>query len=185
MKQLFSLLIATHCLFACTTVYPVAPQVVAVQTDVLQPGDLIHVIVYGEESLSGHYTLDHHGAVTLPLVGRTIVSGKTVDQAATLIAKQLQQDYLHDPHVAVALDRQRDVYVLGEVQKPGNYTYEPNLTVLQAIAKAGGYSYRASHKAMILGRTNGTISNTVTRYQATEDTLLLPGDSITVQERYF
>ena len=189
MNKILILFILIELLSGCATRYPLAPSTLpssTIHTDILLPGDQIRLVVFGEDNLSGPYILDNKGVITLPLVGSVILAGDTMQQAADRIKQALQQGYLRNPHVAISFEHPHDVYILGEVQKPGNYAYAPNLTVVQAVAKAGGYTYRADHDDILLRRTVPGLRSTVTsKLQANEDTPLLPGDSITVQERFF
>ncbi|HEY1095956.1 MAG TPA: polysaccharide biosynthesis/export family protein [Alphaproteobacteria bacterium] len=168
-------------LTACASPYPQAPaHLSTAQTSQhLEPGDQINVTVFAEPDLSGIFPVNSNGDVTLPLVQSIPVAGLNEQDAATAIAKKLQQDYVRDPKVSVALANPRAIFVLGEVQKPGSYNVIPGMTALQAIAQAGGYTYRADEGEIILTRYK------TKKYTAGEETPLLPGDTIMVQERYF
>lgn len=182
MKNLFILclsFILTGC--AASSSYPPAPVSVtqATQAETLQPGDSVDVIVYGEDDLSGTFIVDNHGDLHMPLVEAIPVGGQTPVKATKTITDTLRNDYVRDPKVTLNMTRPRDIFVLGEVQKPGNYAYTPGLSIIQAVAKASGYTYRANHDDVILRRDATHI------YSATENTPLLAGDTITVGERFF
>lgn len=166
---------------AASSSYPPAPVSLqqAAQTERLQPGDTVQIIVYGEPDLSGEFILDNRGNLHMPLVGAIPVTGQTPAKASQTIAHALRHDYVRDPKVTLNMSRPRDVFILGEVQKPGSYPYVPGLSVIQAVAKAGGYSYRANHNDIIVRR------DATHTYSATENTPLLAGDTITVGERFF
>jgi polysaccharide biosynthesis/export protein len=181
----YPLLVLSIChllLTGCANSLPPAPLHPAEQMR-LFPGDTIRVSVFGEDNVSGLYALDSQGYITLPLAGAVKIDGKTTDAAQRIVEHALQKGFMNNPHVNIILAQARDVYLLGEVQKPGNYSYATNLTVLQAIAKAGGYTYRAREHDMILTRTEP--GQTTRKFIAQENTILLPGDSITVTERFF
>lgn len=165
--------------------YPPAPvdknHVQLVNT--IHSGDEIRVVVLDEPGLSDIYKVDAAGDINLPLGGPIRIAGLTLGQAGRTISHQLEAGYLKQAQIATSFVRQRDIYVLGEVQRPGNYPYSPDLTVVKAIAQAGGYTYRAAKSNMLLRRQNA--GQTAQKYSANEDTLLHPGDSITVGERFF
>lgn len=148
----------------------------------LAPGDKLRVTVFGHDDLSGEFEIDGAGNVSLPLIRAIPAAGKTVPQLELAVADALQPDYLRDPRVSVEVLSYRPVYILGEVNHPGGYPYESGLTVDKAIAKAGGFTYRAR-----TGKLKITRSSDPARAQedATQDTVVMPGDVILVPERYF
>jgi protein involved in polysaccharide export with SLBB domain len=90
---------------------------------------------------------------------------------------------VRDAAVSVELLTFRPFYIVGEVKVPGSYSYVPGMTVLNAVAIGGGYTYRARETNFIVRRPSG--DGRVTQLAATADTPLLPGDIVTVRERYF
>ncbi len=150
---------------------------------ILEPGNQVRVTVFDEPSISGDFVLDPQGTITLPLVGAVPAAGITADALAARIAMTLvNASLLRDPQVSVDALTFRPFYVLGEVRQPGEFVYSPGLTVLSAIARAGGYDYRARDDAVVLVRLEGGQQVT---YYATEETPLLPGDVVKVLERLF
>lgn len=149
----------------------------------LEPGNRIRLIVFNETSLSGDFTLDPVGNISLPLVGNIPASGVTVKTLAKRIEDTLKRDgFLHNPSVAVEIQTYRPFYVLGEVRQPGEFPYTNGLTVLSAIARAGGYDYRAFQGEIVLSRMVGEEQKD---FRANERTPLLPGDIVKVLERRF
>lgn len=148
----------------------------------LSPGDRIKVTVYGHEDLSGEFELDAEGKVSLPLIRDVRAAGLTVDELEHSITGQLQPDYLRNPSVSVEVLSYRPFYIMGEVNTPGAYPYASGMTVLNAVALAGGYTYRARKKAMFITRQDG---ETQSKIPANPNMLVLPGDIIVVPERYF
>ncbi|MCJ9429952.1 polysaccharide biosynthesis/export family protein [Kordiimonas marina] len=148
----------------------------------LGPGDKIRVTVYGEDDLSGEFELDGTGIVAMPLIGPVNIGNKDLDSAEALITQKLADGYLINPRVSIEVLNYRPFYILGEVKKPGSYPYVNGMTVLNAIALASGYTYRANeNKITITRRVDGkdqkiTVDNT---------TIVLPGDIIRVPERFF
>jgi protein involved in polysaccharide export with SLBB domain len=148
----------------------------------LGPNDRMRVIVYGQPNLTGEFVLDGNGALSFPLIGNVNANGMTPTQLQHAIAAKLDPDYLHNPSVSVEVASRRPFYVVGEVQKPGSYPYVTDLTVLDAIATAGGETYRANMSAFYIKREK---DGRIVRVAATQESRLQPGDTVMVRERYF
>lgn len=148
----------------------------------LGSGDQIRVIVYGEEDLSGEFELDGSGTIAMPLIGTISIGNQFVSDAESLIAEHLSDGYLVNPRVSIEVLNYRPFYILGEVKEPGSYPYVSGMTVLNAIALASGFTYRASeNKIEVTRRINGVEEKI--RINITE--AVLPGDIIRVPERFF
>jgi len=148
----------------------------------LGSGDRIKVIVFGQEDLSGEFEVDGTGRISLPLIQDVQAEGITVEALADLITGKLKPDYLKNPRVSVEVLNYRPFYIIGEVKSPGSYAFVNGMTVVNAIALAGGYTYRASENKVLI--TRGT--NPENKKQpADHDTVVLPGDVIEVPERFF
>ncbi|MBD8906871.1 polysaccharide biosynthesis/export family protein [Methylorubrum zatmanii] len=104
----------------------------------LSSGDKVTMVVFGQTDLTGEYVVDAAGDLNLPLVGRVRVAGLSPEQAETLVRTRLNDGYLRSATVSLRLAEMKPVYVLGEVRSPGSYTYRYGLTVLGAVALAGG-----------------------------------------------
>ncbi|MGE4218214.1 MAG: polysaccharide biosynthesis/export family protein [Alphaproteobacteria bacterium] len=149
----------------------------------LEPGNQIRLTVFNETTLSGDFVVDPSGNVSLPLVGNVPAAGVTASTLSERIATKLVQgSLLRDPQVSVEILTFRPFYVLGEVRQPGEFPYTPGVTVLSAIARAGGYDYRARENKVLLVRQEG---GEQVSYFATEQMPLLPGDIVKVLERLF
>jgi polysaccharide export outer membrane protein len=109
----------------------------------LGPGDKLHVSVFNREELTGDFTVGTQGRISYPLVGEMEVSGRTVPEFTTQLTEQLRNGYVRDPIVSVEVAQYRPFYILGEVNRPGAYPYSPGMTVMGAVATAGGLTYRA------------------------------------------
>jgi protein involved in polysaccharide export with SLBB domain len=143
-------------------------------------GDRLRVIVYGEDDLSGEFEVGSQGTVNLPLIGEVIAAGSSVSTLEDGVELELMQGYLKSPTVSIEVLNYRPFYILGEVNEPGSYPYINGITVLNAVALAGGFTYRADDEDILLSRsTNGE------QIQVTIDTPLLPGDIVRVEERFF
>lgn len=148
----------------------------------LEPGNRVRINVFGENNLSGDFQIDAMGNVALPLIGNVPASGISADSFAKRIGDALQRSgYLREPRINVEIVTYRPYYILGEVRQPGEYPYTLGMTVLSAIAKAGGYDYRAREGTIVLIRT---IDGQQREYLADERTPILPGDILRVPERF-
>ncbi|MBS0546418.1 MAG: polysaccharide export protein [Proteobacteria bacterium] len=148
----------------------------------LGPNDHTRIIVYGQPTLTGEYALDGNGVLSFPLIGNVQASGMTPTELQHTIAAKLDPDYLHNPSVSVEVSTRRPFYVIGEVQKPGSYPFVTDMTVLNAIATAGGQTYRANMGNFYVKRLQ---NGRTVRVAATQETMLHPGDTVEVRERYF
>jgi len=126
--------------------------------------------------------LDGNGVLAFPLIGNVQARGMTPSQLQQTIAQKLNTEWIKDPSVSVEVSTRRPFYVVGEVQKPGSYPYVTDMSVLNAIATAGGQTYRANMSDFYIKRKQG---GRVVRVQASQESLLQPGDTVIVRERYF
>lgn len=148
----------------------------------LGPGDKVRIQVYGEQELGLETTLSDAGTILYPFLGEIRVADLTVGQLADLIAQGLKGPYLLDPEVSVSVLEYRKFFINGEVLKPGAYPYQPGLTVQKAVSLAGGFSARASRSSITIVRDK---DSTHTHRDADLDTMVAPGDILTVEERFF
>jgi len=148
----------------------------------LGTGDKLRINVYGEADLSGEFVVDGSGQVQLPLVGQVKAAGLTLHEFIIEVATALKEGYLKDPKVSVEVMNYRPFYIMGEVNKPGEYPYENGLTVLGAIALAGGFTYRADDSEVYV-RHAGSTKEQVMKADATAK--INPGDIVRVAERIF
>ena len=149
----------------------------------LGANDRVRIIVFGQPTLTGEYTLDGNGALAFPLIGNVDANGQTTKQLQKTIVSKLDPDYLQNPSVSAEVITRRPFYVIGEVQKPGNYPYVTDMTALQAVAMAGGYTYRARQNNLYLKRLDA--NGRMVRIEATPETKIQPGDTVEIKERYF
>jgi polysaccharide biosynthesis/export protein len=149
----------------------------------LGPGDRVRIITFGEQQLTGDFKVSDSGVIALPLLRPIEASGLTSRQLADVIAAELKRRNLfRDPSVVVEISDYRPIFILGEVSKPGQYPYQPGMTVLTAVAVAGGFTYRAvKDDASVLRNEGGAPAAGL----ATGATLLQPGDVVTIFERRF
>ncbi len=149
----------------------------------LGANDRLRITVFGQPTLTGEYTLDGNGVLAFPLIGNVPASGVTTSQLQQTIATKLSPDYLVNPNVSAEVISRRPFYVIGEVQKPGNYTFVTSLTAINAVAMAGGFTRRARKNDFYVRRTSA--DGQTVRVEAHSGTLLQPGDTLEVRERIF
>ena len=149
----------------------------------LGANDRVRIIVFGQPTLTGEYTLDGNGVLAFPLIGNVDANGQTTKQLQNAIVSKLDPNYLRNPSVSAEVITRRPFYVIGEVQKPGNYPYVTDMTALQAVAMAGGYTYRARQNNLYLKRLDA--NGRMVRIEATPETKIQPGDTVEIKERYF
>lgn len=149
----------------------------------LGAGDLLRVLTFGEEQLTGEFRVDDQGQIAMPLIGSIPATGKTAKQLESDISRALVKgDFLKKPHVTIEVIAYRPIFVLGEVSKPGQYPYQPGMTFLTAVAVAGGFTYRAVES---YGEVVRSTRGVATTGRVTSNTFLAPGDVVQVLERYF
>ena len=148
----------------------------------LGAGDTIGVSVYDEKELSvDKVRLSDAGTISVPMLGEVKAAGMTLPALEAQLTAELKK-YLISPKVTVSMQQYRDFFVNGQVQKPGNFSFQPGLTVRKAVAVAGGFKDRAS-KSHITIIHESDVSHTP--IPADQDTFVLPGDIITVEESFF
>lgn len=149
----------------------------------LGPGDAVRIITFGEDSLTGEFRVNDSGAIALPLVGAVRAAGTTPAELETRVATALRRsNMLRNPSVSVEVIAYRPIYVLGEVNKPGQYPYQPGMTIVTAAAVAGGFTYRAVDGYASVVRTSG---GEAIEGKASRQAFVQPGDVITIFERRF
>ena len=166
------------------------------RTYVLSPSDLVQMKVYQEDDLETKVRIAKDGTVTIPLIGVVHIGGKTVEEATKLIRDLLDRDYLVNPQVTLTVVEyaKRRFTVLGQVQKPGSYEIpdEETVTLLQAVAIAGGYTRLANPGRITVSRNVGGHKTTLSldgramaNDPSTQQFQVMPDDTITVAERIF
>lgn len=148
----------------------------------LGPADQLRVTVFGHDDLSNEYTVASNGTISFPLIGDIDAAGLTVSEFQRLTEQRLSEGFLKSPRVSAEIMTFRPFYILGEVTRAGEYPYTNRLTVLNAIATAGGFSHRANRKIVAIKGLNDTDEK---RVELTPTTFVQPGDTIRVLERFF
>ncbi len=149
---------------------------------ILGSGDKLRVTTFGEQDLSGEFEVGSTGKVSMPLIGDITVTGQTVSQVGRSIEEKLRSGYLRDPKVNIDVLNYRPFFILGEVIKPGSYPYVNGMTVVNAVAMAGGYTYRADKDGVTIEHAG---SQAKKEQKIDETGTVMPGDIVRVPERFF
>ena len=149
----------------------------------LGPQDTLSINVFKEDDISGDYTVDNNGFITMPLVGNIQLSGCSITQARELIKTFYMDGYLIDPSVSVEVSQFKPFYIIGEVRTAGEYDFAVGTTILKAVAIAGGFTYRANQKNIKVLRYD-LAGKAYYSDHSVEDNVQ-PGDVIIIKERFF
>jgi polysaccharide export outer membrane protein len=145
-------------------------------------GDKLKVTVFGEPELSGQFEVGALGNVSMPLIGEVKAKGQPIHEVKDSIVRKLKDGYLNEPKVSVEVLNYRPFYVHGEVRSGGEFQFKNGVTMRDAVAMAGGYTYRANHNYVLLIREEESQERRVDLPSAVT---VLPGDNIRVPERFF
>jgi polysaccharide export outer membrane protein len=146
-------------------------------------GDQVRLLTFGVEQLSGTFRINDSGNIELPLVGSFHAAGQSTSELRDALAAELEsRKLLRSPSVSVEVLEYRPIFVLGEVNRPGQYPYQPGMKMLTAVAVAGGFTYRAVQDRVQVLRSTDSPPFTG---RADLDAYVAPADVITVLERYF
>ncbi len=148
----------------------------------LASGDRLRIIVFGQDSLTNAYSVDGAGRISMPLIGLIDAYGLTTADLERRLEQRLRGGYLREPRISVEVEAYRPFFILGEITNAGQYPYINGMTVQNALAVSGGFGPRAQRDWVDLTRiVNGEpITGAVPITQS-----ILPGDTITVRERFF
>lgn len=138
--------------------------------------------MFGEPELTGEFEVSGSGVLSLPLIGEIQAIGLSTTQLQNSVAAVLRQGYLNDPRVSVEVLNYRPYYILGEVTRAGEYPYSSGLTVMNAVAKANGFTYRADTRSVYIKRAGENVERKVS---LTAATAVQPGDTVRIGERLF
>ena len=166
------------------------PQVKVSDADTLGPGDEVEVLVYGEPDLSGKQKIRPTGTIRLPLVGNIDAAGLNPDELALKIETSYNERYLKNAEVTVNVisSASRNVYVLGSVARPGPYPMTGKMTLINALALAGGTTKLADESRVQITRktdknqTLVVVNANDVRRGSMADIELIPGDVVFVPE---
>lgn len=159
-----------------------APTATSAGDYALGSGDKLRITTFGEQDLSGEFEVGSTGKISMPLIGDIEVTGRTVSQVSKSIELKLSSGYLRDPKVNIDVLNYRPFFILGEVIKPGSYPYVNGMTVVNAVALAGGYTYRADKDGITIEHAGETGKK---EQKIGETGTVVPGDIVRVPERFF
>jgi polysaccharide export outer membrane protein len=145
-------------------------------------GDKVRLVVFGENDLSGTFEVNPQGRIALPLAGEVAAAGHDIETVRQGVVRRLSEGFVRSPRVTAEVASYRPFYVHGEVRGGGEFPYKLGTRIRDAIAVAGGYTYRANHGYVLLSR-GGTPGDV--RVPMPSDMLVMPGDNIRVPERFF
>lgn len=147
----------------------------------LGAGDKLRITVFDEPTLTGVYSVTAEGTISFPLIGEVPADNRSIADVRELIRTRLG-NYVFEPKVSVEAVNYRPYYILGEVNKPGEYPYSAGLRIEQAIAAAGGFTYRANRGTVYVRGPNDEREKKV-KLRA-QPVRVAPGDTIRIGERY-
>lgn len=148
----------------------------------LGPGDKLRVRVFGEPELSGEFVVDNGGSVDLPLIGDVAAGGSSVSAFQERVVSRFKDGYLRDPKVSIEVLNYRPFFILGEVKNAGEYGYKSSLAVQDAVAIAGGYTYRANEGTAYIRRAG---EDSEQPFDLSQRVPVYPGDIVRIPERFF
>ncbi len=155
----------------------------------VQPGDVLTISVWKEHDLQGEILVRPDGGLSFPLAGDVDADGKTTQELTDTLVEKLKK-YIPDPVVTVAVKQigGNHVYVLGKVNRPGEFTFTKPVDVMQALALAGGATpFAQVNDIRILRRQSGELHALPFKYAEVErgkelgqNVLLQSGDTVVV-----
>lgn len=145
-------------------------------------GDEIEITVFGQEDLFLKTILTSDGKINFRFIGEVLAVGSTKSDLEKEIQQKLKGDYLINPTVSVNILKYRNIYVHGEVDKPGGFAFEPGFTVNKAISMAGGFTERAANDKLYLVKEGELETNRVLVELSTD---IEPGDTLYIEKRFF
>lgn len=148
----------------------------------LGSGDKLRITVYGEPTLTGEYSVSSSGTLSFPLIGEVTAFDRTVPEIQSDLERKLAAGYLRKPQVSAEVLTYRPFYIIGEVNRPGQYPYTAGLTVLKAVATASGFTYRANKRKVFIRHGDNADEQA---HELTSATVVAPGDIIRIGERLF
>lgn len=149
---------------------------------VLGTGDHIKITVYGEDDLSGDYAVDSQGTIRFPLIGQVQATGLTATQLENSIGSALGNGFLRSPRISAQITTYRPFYVVGAVNRPGEYPYGINMTALKAVALAGGFADHATESTVYVRHQDESTEHEMDTSQLSQ---IQPGDTVRVKKSAF
>lgn len=177
------MLVGSIALAGCGTVSPPPPVEAPSLSDyVIGPGDKVKVVVLEEENMEVDTTIGDDGLIEMHLLGGVQAAGRTAAELKADISKRLGDSFIVNPTVSVEITTFRPFFILGQVNQPGDFPFQPDLTIRKAVAVAGGFTRRADTTSAILVRN---IDGVEVRKTVSMDTRVFPGDLLEIDRRLF
>jgi protein involved in polysaccharide export with SLBB domain len=133
-------------------------QQVYVEDTTLGAGDVFEVRVFRQDDMTGTYSVSSEGTISFPLIGEVAVAGKSPADVERELRERLADGYLQDPQVSVLVKeyKSKKISVFGQVREPGTFAYAEGMTVVEAVAQAGGFTDLARKNAVTVTRAVST-----------------------------
>lgn len=148
----------------------------------LDSGDRLRIVVYGQDAITNSYSVDQAGYISVPLIGDVPARGSTTQELEQTLEASFSKGFLRDPDVSVEVEQYRPFFVMGEVRNAGQYPYVAGMTAQTAVAIAGGFSPRAQQGSVDITRQ---INGEILQGRVPLSDPLRPGDTVYVRERLF
>jgi polysaccharide export outer membrane protein len=125
---------------------------------VVGPQDVLAITVWGQADLSGKFVVEADGTFTFPLIERVTAGGLTLREVERDLRTRLAAGFFRNPQVSVAIEQYRSqrIFIVGEVRQPGPYPLTGDMTLIEALARAGSTTANASGEAIIVRQPPGT-----------------------------
>lgn len=148
----------------------------------LGSGDKLEIKVFNQEDLTGEYTVNGEGKISMPLIGTIKLDNMTLQELEEHLKSKLSPDFLINPRISIQVLNYRPFYIMGEVNSPASYAYVNGMTYLTAVAIAGGFTYRAKESYVFVVRADDPKKEEI---KVDIESFVRPGDIIRVDERLF
>ena len=181
-SRVAAFLVACCALWSALVIVPGASAKSDDQPYRLGSGDKLRINIYEQDKLSGDYTVDDGGRVTIPLLPPIKAAGLSTTELEQAVAAALRKTLIRDPNVTVQVVTFRPFFILGEVKQPGKYAFVPGMSVETAVAIAGGFTYRARTSSVEITRPGPAGPH---KLKVSSDAEIRPGDTINVMGRLF
>lgn len=150
----------------------------------LAAGDDVRISVFGEDKFTNEYQVSTDGNISFPLIGSVKADGLGEAELRRSIETALSNGFLNDPRVAVEVINYRPFFIMGEVKNAGKFEYSDGITVFQAVALAGDFTYRADKREVFIRRLGDAQEKSYSLKDGRE-IYVAPGDTLRIGERYF
>lgn len=148
----------------------------------LDSGDRMRIVIFGQADLSGEYTVDGSGFISIPLIEPTQTRGLSTQELEIELVAILGQTLLRNPNVSVEILNYRPFFILGEVNNAGQFPFVSGMTVQTAVAIAGGFTFRANESNALITRKR---AENIVELRVRTNQPVSPGDTILIEERFF